>query len=480
MKTALLSSALLFACSAFAQDGLIRKVIQPFNTLIVNGDVKVFIKQNTENTLSASAEAFQEANYTQLGSELTINGTDGTFYVNTTGFSSLIINGSSDAYSSDTLRAGSFEIKSNGNSNASLLLVSDSVDVSTSGASDVRLVGRGKFLKGKISGAGDIKASRFFVDEANIAISGAGDAKVNATSKITGSVSGAGTLYHIGTPTLIDVNVSGAGEIKRSNDIDQQASRIYLGDREIVIMDRAGRDSSKEIGDEFMRGFEDGWNGTAKKKKKRPNSIWSGFELGINGWLNGSNGFNMDSVNSNYELNYGKSIVVNFNLWEKNARIIGNNVFLTTGLGAEINNYRFERNVRMLANSEPLQLAVEDTINYQKSKLTTGYLNAPLYITFATNPIRKGKRLFISPGVTGGWKFTSYNKRKVEVDGDESKSRTRNDFNINPFRVNASVRLGYGSFVLFANYSLTDLFMKNEGPNLIPFSVGVRVVGFGG
>jgi hypothetical protein len=46
--------------------------------------------------------------------------------------------------------------------------------------------------------------------------------------------------------------------------------------------------------------------------------------------------------------------------------------------------------------------------------------------------------------------------------------------------VNASVRVGYGNFLLFANYSLTEFFRKDLGPGLIPFSVGCRIVGFGG
>jgi hypothetical protein len=39
--------------------------------------------------------------------------------------------------------------------------------------------------------------------------------------------------------------------------------------------------------------------------------------------------------------------------------------------------------------------------------------------------------------------------------------------------------LGYGPFVLFANYALTPLFQKNEGPDLTAFSAGIRIVGFG-
>ena len=128
--------------------------------------------------------------------------------------------------------------------------------------------------------------------------------------------------------------------------------------------------------------------------------------------------------------------------------------------------------------NDNLLLTNEPEINYRKSKYTVAYLNAPLYLTFASNPIRKNKRLFLATGVTGGWRFASYNKRKIEVDGDQSKSRLHDDFNTQPFRVNASVRLGYGNFLVFANYSLNEFFRKNMGPSLTPFSVGCRITGF--
>jgi hypothetical protein len=186
----------------------------------------------------------------------------------------------------------------------------------------------------------------------------------------------------------------------------------------------------------------------------------------------------MDSVNSSYSLNYNKSIAVNFNLWEVHGKILKNNIYVTTGLGAEINNYRFDKNVKMLSDTTPTQVVVESGKDYVKSKLVTGYLNAPLYLTFATNKFKNGKRLSVSPGLTAGWRFTSYNKRVVNENGDRQKSRNKDDFNLNPFRVNASVRLGYGSFVLFANYALTPLFQKNEGPDLTAFSAGIRIIGF--
>jgi hypothetical protein len=200
--------------------------------------------------------------------------------------------------------------------------------------------------------------------------------------------------------------------------------------------------------------------------------------MGINGWLNADNTLNMDSVNTPFALNYGKSLFTNLNFWEVKGKVIGENLMLSTGMGLEINNYRFENNTRLVKNS-PGNPAVIDSIDYTKSKLTLAYLNVPLYITFATNPLSNGKRLSISPGITGGWRVISYNKLMTKGDGGKQKAHLHDDFNMQPFRVNASLRIAYGNFVLFGNYSLNGLFNKNKGPDIMPFSVGIRIIGLG-
>ena len=482
MKTIALFSTLMISLAAFAQnDGLEKKNLESFNKLIVSGDVKVYLKQSTENYISATSESFSMMSQQVSDNALLISGGVDQVYVGAQNISEIIVNGTSEIYTTDTLRGETLKVLLSGASNSNILFVGNSADVSLSGTSDLKFGGRAEKIEARVTGAGDLQAGRFSVMDANVLVSGTGDAKVAASNKISGAVSGAGTLYHVGTPKELTATASGTGEIKKANSISvdgNDTTRISLGNKEIIILDNELENPEKDIADEFKDGFNKGEK--RKKKKDKPNSIWSGFELGINGWLNSDNSLNMDSVNSNFGLNYGKSVAVNFNLWEVNAKIIKNNVFVTTGLGAEINNYRFDKNIRMSNVNDTLNLLNEGDLKYIKSKFTIGYLNSPLYLTFATNPIKKGNRLFISPGITAGWRFTSYNKRKVEVDGDESKSRNKDEFNLNPFRVNASLRLGYGDFVLFANYSLTDLFQKSKGPDLTPFSVGVRVVGFGG
>jgi len=38
------------------------------------------------------------------------------------------------------------------------------------------------------------------------------------------------------------------------------------------------------------------------------------------------------------------------------------------------------------------------------------------------------------------------------------------------------IRFGWGWFNFYATYAVTEMFKKNEGPELYPFSVGVTVL----
>ena len=471
----------LAAICVNAQNSLERKSLEAFNSLVVKGDVDVYVNQTGESGISASESDLKTLQYEVKDGTLEINGgADGHIYIHTQGLSRIELLSSSDVYSSDTLKGNSLSIKNLGDGEATLLLNFSNVEVSVTGSADVKLSGYADNLKANVSGAGDLRAYKLQTKQANVTLSGTGDAQINASKSIQGNVGGAGTLYHQGEPERLEVEITGAGELKKSNAlVNGDTTRIKFGNKKIIILDEDGK-SKIEIGDDVMvDGKIQNKKDDSKPKKDGPASIWSGFELGLNGYLNPNNNFNMDSVNSSYSLNYNKSIAVNFNLWEVHGHILKNNIYVTTGLGAEINNYRFDKNVKMLSDTTPTQVAVESGKDYVKSKLVTGYLNAPLYLTFATNKFKNGKRLSVSPGLTAGWKFTSYNKRVVNENGDRQKSHNHDDFNHNPFRVNASLRLGYGSFVLFANYALTPLFQKNEGPDLTAFSAGIRIIGFG-
>jgi hypothetical protein len=463
---------LLVSSAAWAQN-LEKKSLEHYNSLLVRGDLEVFLAESGETSISASSDMLKNISIRQDSGKLYLDGGKGKVYLKLNKLTSLDISGAAEVYSSDTLHADKLEINMTGAGEANLLISTRETHVELSGSSDLSLSGNTSFLKAIVSGAGDLRAYRLQTVSADILLSGAGDAQVHVREKLHADVSGAGNLYHQGDPVKLEINVSGAGEVKRSNPLGStDTTRIRLGNRKIIILE--DKDEKADIGDDVF-------NKEHPKKKKEGTplqSVWSGFEMGLSAWVNSNNELAMDSSMSAYSLNQGKSLVYNFNLMELHGKIIKSNLYFTTGLGIQFNNYRFENNTRLLNGNNNTTAVVDTGSIYKKSKLITTFLNAPLYLTIASNPMENGKRITFSPGIVAGWNFRSYQRRITEINGDRSKSRNFDDVNLNPFQLNASLRIGYGKFILFGNYSLTGLFQKKQGPDLMPVSAGIRIVGF--
>jgi hypothetical protein len=73
----------------------------------------------------------------------------------------------------------------------------------------------------------------------------------------------------------------------------------------------------------------------------------------------------------------------------------------------------------------------------------------------------------------------SHTKQVYDVDSEKKKDKKFDDFNLNPFRTDVTLRLGYGNYVtVFANYALTTLFKSNQGPQLHAWTFGVSLTGW--
>lgn len=477
IQSYIITGFILFSGTTGAYSQVLDKhSVEPFDQLVVEGNATVFISQSNEESISINREGTGVPGYRVENDRLLVTGqTDGKVYVKFKTLRAIEVNGNANVYASDTLFIPNINIKVSGNGDAGLLLRSDELDVQVEGASDIRLDGIVRRLKGMISGAGDMRAYGLYVEDADLELQGAGDAQVNVAGRLKALVSGAGTLYHQGTPKEMDVKVSGAGKVKKSNSITGtgpgDTTRIKLGSKKIIILEE-DKDSKVEIGDDvIVEGREK--EHTQRGHKYRKHKIWEGLEMGHTSYLNTNNTWEMDSANAAFTLNHGKSFSYRLNINERHLHLIRENLFFSTGLGIEFNNYFFNRGTVITNPGGSKAVAVTDTsVSYRKSKLITTFLNIPLHLTIATNPFKNGKRLSISPGVIAGWNFRSYQRRIIDLPGGKLKIRNHEDINLNPFQVKASLRLVYGNFVLFGNYSFTPLFKKNEGPELIPFSAG--------
>jgi ribosomal protein L31 len=84
-----------------------------------------------------------------------------------------------------------------------------------SGASTIELSGTAEDADIRVSGASTVDLEDFSVQDAHAEISGASNATVNASGTLSAEVSGASHLYYTGSPTLGDIETSGASSIDR-------------------------------------------------------------------------------------------------------------------------------------------------------------------------------------------------------------------------------------------------------------------------
>lgn len=398
------------------------------------------------------------------------------------------------------VNSASFYNEASGASKETLVLKTGQMKSEISGASEVTLSGTGTEHKTEVSGAAKLKAMEFVTDITAAEVSGVANASVMARKQIKADLSGAGTMTYfdnneikkIGKAGEYILSFTGMDDVKSviidndsetgKNDNEKTVTartddngnvEVTVDDKKIVVV----TDDSVRVkfGDNTLEINDDGDIKLKKdRKKSKFNGHWDGFEIGVNGYLTPDFDFNYPDEYSLLDQKYQKSINVNLNFFEQNINLIRNHVGLVTGLGLSWNNYRFEDNVRLTETDNKLALYKDQVegVSYEKSKLVNTYLTLPLMLEAQTNRHAKVNSFHLSAGVVGGWRIGTHTKY-VYDDGSRQKDKDRSDFYMNPFKLDAIAKIGWGVVNLYATYALTPMFQKNKGPELYPFSVGI-------
>jgi hypothetical protein len=236
-------------------------------------------------------------------------------------------------------------------------------------------------------------------------------------------------------------------------------------------------------------------------KKHKFNGHWAGIDFGWNGYVNSD--FNMDfPASEDYlSLNAARSLMVNLNPFELNLNIVHNKFGLVSGLGFQLSNYYFTRNYTL--DDEGSTLTAYRLYNssfalvpMDVNKLYVSYMTLPIMFEFQTNPKCGMNSFHVSAGVIGGVRLCSYQKQKLTtwdqplylvdnsgniVDSftpDKQKVKYHDSFYLNPFKVDASLRVGWSFLNFFATYSLTTMFQENKAPKVYPYTVGITLLGW--
>jgi hypothetical protein len=172
---------------------------------------------------------------------------------------------------------------------------------------------------------------------------------------------------------------------------------------------------------------------------------------------------------------------MNLNFAQYSLNLFSNKFGLVTGLGLEWNYYRFDGDNSIVENPttgeiEPLDLTVApyDNWSIEKSKFSTTYATLPLLLEVHTSSSQH-KGIIFAAGAIGGLKLGSNTKVVYKENGDKNKDKTKDDFNLSPFRYGVHARIGVGDWLVYGTYYFTSLFEKNKGPELYPLSIGIAL-----
>jgi hypothetical protein len=200
----------------------------------------------------------------------------------------------------------------------------------------------------------------------------------------------------------------------------------------------------------------------------RDNTIYS--NAATQSFLNVPN----DQKNSNmFSLQNAKSI--NVNVWPvllkwRPVKTEHQKVYLYSGLGLQMYNFRFTKDISYLNNTSPE--VYMDSISFSKNKLGLTYLSVPLGFTLKTKLAPKAWLVY-GVGITGGYRLSSWTK---QISGERGKQKNHDSFNFNDFNSCVTGEIGVDGWIrLYVSYQLTSL--QKTALDQHPLCIGIRIGG---
>lgn len=244
----------------------------------------------------------------------------------------------------------------------------------------------------------------------------------------------------------------------------KDTTRVNMGKIEIILVDHSENepgemDTIDAAPDEF--------------EKEHFEAHWAGVDMGFTMLMNDQFKTNFDA-NPYWENDPARSMTWNLNLLEHKFAIAKEYFGVSTGLGFSFTQVAFRDNYILSHDSDTLFAVIDSVNDYSKNKLKATYLTVPLLLEFCTNA-DEDKSFYLAAGVVGGVRLTSRIKRNGEFDGKEFQQIQKGTYGLNSFKLEGTVRLGYGSWGAFANYSLLPLFDTAKTVEVYPLTFGLSL-----
>ena len=128
----------------------------------------------------------------------------------------LEISGSGEIRGDNFFEVDDITLRISGSGDMCLGLFAQNIDARISGSGEMDLEGETDNLDFKVTGSGDLGAFPLIATEADINITGSGDASVTALEFLKVRISGSGDVFYKGFPEL-NVDITGSGDLVDAN-----------------------------------------------------------------------------------------------------------------------------------------------------------------------------------------------------------------------------------------------------------------------
>jgi hypothetical protein len=124
---------------------------------------------------------------------------------------------------------------------------------------------------------------------------------------------------------------------------------------------------------------------------------------------------------------------------------------------------------------DTLTEVVDTTWTFKKNNMKNSHITVPLLLAFNSKE-RHSESWHLAVGVVASLRLSG--RQKVQwYQGDICHTNIiKSRMHQNPWRLNATARLGYGNFQVFGNYGLTNYWADGEGPEAKLWVIGLKVI----
>jgi len=455
MKTIFFLSLMTVALTGlFAQ-----QTIDSFTKISSTGNIKITIANGESYSIAfPDNKPIEGVEYKVSGGILSIDGSKAQetadIKITAPTLNEIELKSVSELYTEGVFNTPLLKLSSEGAAEYHMDLECETLSLDFEGASEAWLSGNANNFIAQLKGAAEVHAADLKTKTADISTEGAASIKIYVEENLKAIGRGASEIEYGGSPVNVEVVAEGVSDIKKS------------GEKSVEL----------EIEKEVQFGYDSACNEECTDKSDNEfNGHWAGVDLMMNNFISKYGDLNTAPGYDFMELEFSKSFGVALNFMEFNVPFVETEkvgLGLTTGLGLSIMNYRLGNDVRLINDSNVLMAYSDTASNSIRSKLTTSYLMLPLLLEFNTLGCDNDGFHF-GVGAYGGIRIGSHSKVVVDDRGDKDKFKSNGDFHLNPFKYGLMVRMGWNKINLFANYALSEMFEKNEGPSVYPIEFGI-------